>query len=445
MLRDAEAGPFYPRHRPAARYPRRRLCDTRVMRRFLPLFAVCLLSGCDREPPWTGSLEQFLRAQPQRFGKVMADPARHRVQVIYTRIDRDASNRPTFRSYTYRVDPSEYFYPASTVKLPTAALALEKLNRLAIPGLDRDTPMLTGAAAEFQTAAVVDPTSPDGLPSVGHYIRKILLVSDNDAFNRLYEFIGQRELNEALAAKGYRHTRIVHRLEIALTPEQNRLTNPVRFVRNGRTVYEQPAAASEVDYLGERPEPLGRAEIIDGVRREAPKDFAEKNSYALQDLHDTVLALMFPDSVPAARRFDLTPEDYRFLYRQMSAYAGESGIEAYADAAEYPPGFVKFLMYGGDAEAIPAHIRIFNKVGDAYGFLTDAAYIVDFEHGVEFLLAATVYVNDNETFNDDEYEYEEIGLPFLRELGRAIYELELGRRRPDPPDLDRFRFPDRAY
>lgn len=74
----------------------------------------------------------------------MQNVEQHRVQIIYTQIDRDAENRPTFTSFTYRVDPAEYFYPASTVKLPTALLALEKLQRLSIDGLGRDTAMLTG-------------------------------------------------------------------------------------------------------------------------------------------------------------------------------------------------------------------------------------------------------------------------------------------------------------
>ena len=97
----------------------------------------------------------------------------------------------------------------------------------------------------------------------------------------------------------------------------------------------------------------------------------------------------------------------------------------------------------GDAKSIPDHIRIFNKVGDAYGFLTDASYIVDFKNGIEFILSATIYANENQTFNDDNYEYDEIGLPFLRDLGQAIYEVELERRREHTPDLSRFRFPDR--
>jgi hypothetical protein len=69
--------------------------------------------------------------------------------------------------------------------------------------------------------------------------------------------------------------------------------------------------------------------------------------------------------------------------------------------------------------------------------MTDCAYIVDYEKGVEFLLAATLYTNDDETFNDDNYEYDEIALPFLRDLGLAIYELELKRERQFSPDLSR--------
>ena len=122
----------------------------------------------------------------------------------------------------------------------------------------------------------------------------------------------------------------------------------------------------------------------------------------------------------------------------MSAYPGESGIAAYSDPAEYAQAYVKLLMVGGaSAPAIPDNIRIFNKPGEAYGFMTDCAYIVDYENGVEFLLAATLYTNANETFNDDNYEYDEIALPFLRDLGLAVYEIELERERHFRPDLGR--------
>jgi hypothetical protein len=400
--------------------------------------ALLFLAGCSGPVEWSGSLDRFLTGQPERFGAAVEDPAKHRVQVIYTQIDRDADNRPSFTSYTFRLDDEEYFYPASTVKLPTALLALETINALGFDELTRDTTMLTGAADASQSPAISDRTAPSGLPSVGHYIRKILLVSDNDAFNRLYEFIGQQPLNEAMRQKGFDGTRIMHRLEVALSVAENQRTNPVVFVGDDAVIYEQPAETSGVEYLADAPILLGKAEVVDGTRLERPKDFAEKNAYPLQDQHDVIKALMFPDSVPDSQRFKLTEDDYRFVYRHMSMYPGESGITEYSDPETYPDGYVKFLMYGGDAADIPDHIRIFNKVGDAYGFLTDAAYVVDFENGVEFILAATVYANANETFNDNHYEYDDIGMPFLRELGKAIYEIEQARPREYPPDLGRF-------
>ncbi len=406
----------------------------------LAALALAILpGGCQQDKGWEGSMEKLLRSQPERFATVMENPEKHRVQIIYTQIDRDATNRPTFKSFTYRVNPDEYFYPASTVKLPTALLALEKINRLGIPGLTRDTTMLTGVATELQTPATTDPGSPTGLPSISHYVRKILLVSDNDAFNRLYEFIGQKPLNDALWQKGYRNTRIFHRLEVARNADENAKTNPVEFIDQGNVVYQQDSQTSDYNYAAAKPVLLGRAEMVNGERLDRPKDFSGNNVFALQDLHDLTQALMFPEYVDPQRRFNLTDDDYRFVYENMSAYPAESGIAEYLDAEQYPEGYIKFLMYGGSAPSIPKNIRIFNKPGDAYGFLTDSAYIVDFENGVEFLLAATIYTNANGTFNDDNYEYKEIGLPFLRDLGLAIYEVELARERKVAPDLSRFR------
>ena len=406
------------------------------------LFIALLLAmstACEQKTTWPGSLDTLLASQPERFGTVMQNPEKYRVQIIYTQIDRDADNQPVFKTFLYNVNPGEYFYPASTVKLPVAALALEKLKGLNRPGLDRDTTMLTGADADFQSEAISDETSETGLPSVGQYVRKILLVSDNDAFNRLYEFVGQQEINERLNAMGYFDTRIIHRLESSLNEDENRWTNPIQFVHGDEIIYAQDAVYSEVSFTGAQPELLGLAEIIDGKRIERPKDFAGKNAYALLDQHEFIRNLMFPQSSKPKKRLNLSEDDYRFLYQYMSMYPGQSGIEAYSDQDEYPQGHVKFLMFGGDENVIPAHIRIFNKVGDAYGFLTDAAYIIDLENNIEFILSATIYTNENQTFNDDNYEYAEIGLPFLKNLGQAIYEIELEREREQTPDLSRFR------
>ena len=86
---------------------------------------------------------------------------------------------------------------------------------------------------------------------------------------------------------------------------------------------------------------------------------------------------------------------------------------------------------------IPDHIRLFNKVGLAYGYMTDNAYIVDFKNKVEFFLSAAISVNEDDIHNG-QYAYEKTGFPFLANLGRIVYQHELQRPRRHVPELDRF-------
>ena len=88
---------------------------------------------------------------------------------------------------------------------------------------------------------------------------------------------------------------------------------------------------------------------------------------------------------------------------------------------------------------MPGHVRVFNKVGWAYGCLTDVSYVADFKNKVEFMLAVTIYVNSDGVLNDDKYDYETIGWPFLYKVGQTIYQYELKRPRTYKPDLSRFK------
>ncbi len=374
--------------------------------------------------------------------EVLRQPGQFQLQVIYTRIDRDADNHPSFQRFSYGLDSGLYFYPASTVKMPAAFLALEKLNELKILGLDKNNAMITGAARPPQTAVHNDTSAANSLPSIAHYIKKIFLVSDNDAFNRLYEFLGQEHLNRKLYEKGYQSLRIVHRLSVSgYDVEGNRHTNPVGFYRGDSLLYYQGEVYSAWPAdLRLRGQVRGLA-YMDGDGRLIPEpfDFRNKNFFSLQDMHDILQAALFPEAVPAERRFNLTDEDYRFLWKYMSMLPGESDYPAY-DTTEYWDSYVKFFLFGDSQAAMPDHIRIFNKVGDAYGFLTDVAYVVDFKNGLEFMLAANIHVNKNQTYNDGVYEYDEIGFPVLARIGRLVYEYELKRERARKPDLERYRF-----
>jgi hypothetical protein len=147
--------------------------------------------------------------------------------------------------------------------------------------------------------------------------------------------------------------------------------------------------------------------------------------------------VIFPDAVIPANPFGLIPDDYRFLYQYMSEYPSESTNPSY-DTFFNRDAYCKFLYWGSDTGRLPKTIRIFNKVGDAYGFLTDICYFADFTNHVEFMLSATIYCNRDGVLNDDKYDYDSVGYPFLKKLGRLIYQQELKRKKSHIPDLSAF-------
>ncbi|TRX53082.1 serine hydrolase [Fulvivirga sp. M361] len=366
--------------------------------------------------------------------KVLNAKDKFELQVIYTQINRNEQNEPYFKSFSFNVDPERYFYSASTVKMPAAFLALEKLNVLHVEGLNKHTTFLTDSAYSGQSSVTEDTTSANRLPSVAHYIKKIFVVSDNDAYNRLYEFLGQEAINKSLHQKGFINTRLLHRLSIPLSQEQNQHTNPVRFYQSDSLIYSQELVKSSADHSLSRQILKGKAHMDNNDSLiQAPFDFSYKNFIPLGELQDMLKAVLFPG---VSDKFKLTEADYSFLYQYMSQLPRETTYPDYS-SNEYYDAYCKFLMYGDDKH-IPEHIRIFNKIGQAYGYLIDNAYIVDLDKKVEFLLSAVIHVNDNETYNDGNYEYETIGLPFMKALGQAVYTYELTRKRSHQPDLSKF-------
>lgn len=372
-------------------------------------------------------LEKLLNSENSPFANIFQYPDSFNLQIIYTQIDRDKDKKPRFTDHFYGSGSGRYFYPASTVKMPVAILALQKLRELNIPGLDANSTMITETGYIGQTPVYNDPSTPDGKPTIANYIKKIFLVSDNDAYNRLYEFLGPEYINDELQKRGYAEAEIIHRLETSLTEDQNRHTNPIRFLdAKGKLIYEQPGKENKKGY-STRNDKLGRAYMRNGEKLNEPLDFSRKNRIGLNSLHSILKSVMFPEYLPANQRFGLTKDDYAFLRNFMSATPSSVGLPPY-DAETYYDTYCKFLLFGADKNTkIPTGLKVYNKVGDAYGHLLDIAYFSDTLHNLEFMISAIIYCNKDGILNDDKYDYDELGFPFMKFLGQEIYKYELKR------------------
>lgn len=370
--------------------------------------------------------------------QVLKDPATYRLQIIYTQINRDKHNNPSFKNYYFNYDPSIYYNPASMVKMPLAFLSLEKLHELHKPGVDKFSNIQYDSNYIGQRKLWRDSTSETGYPSIAHFIKRAFLISENDPYNRMYQFMGQEAINTRLHNKGYQKLRITRQF-MGFTEDQNRHTNPIKFLNgDGNVLYEQAGAFNTIPFDFSTKYLLGNGYLNknDSLVNE-PFDFTKHNYIPLEDFQQMLQSVLFPNSVAAKQRFHITKEDRDFALKYLSQYPSETSYPKYNDSIFYD-SYVKFY-FQDSSHTMPNNVRVFNKVGWAYGFLTDVSYVIDVKNKIEYMLSATIYVNSDGILNDNKYDTETIGLPFLNDLGKVIYHYDLHRNRKFRPDLSGFK------
>ena len=366
-------------------------------------------------------LDKVLNKNIYELQKVLKNKEKHDLQILLNEIKRDDSGKAVFKEDAFQLDEGRYFYPASTAKLPIAILSLQKINELRSNGLQisGDTPFfITDKNGEILVKR--DSTHSLGILTINHLIKKIFLVSDDNAYNYLFDFLGTDYINKELTQRGLSKTRIYHKF---LFGADNINTWGYTFLNeNQKIIYHQPSISALVDL---KPNNLkGILKGIGHIKSDSlllkPMNFERKNRISIRDLEGILKRIIFPEAFSEKELFNLTKTDYKFLRYWMSRTTLESNYPDYNDDKHWD-SYCKFFIYGDQKGAMIPEIRIFNKVGQAYGTLTDVAYIKDEKNKIEFFLTATILVNENMIYNDDIYEYDEIGIPFLAALGRSVH------------------------
>ncbi len=374
------------------------------------IFLVILVLGCSQTKE--GELSQILNTGSEFFQETLNNP-KHEIQIIYGKIESD-----TIIHQTFNVDPNNFFYPASTVKMPVAFAAVQKLEER---GFSIDSKILIDSSEHNPRQLTYDSLFNEE-PSAGNLINKIFTFSDNQAYNILYGWLGKDYINQLNQDLGLSSSRIIHQLSesaFSFTQESNRNTFNVTLVDGDTSVNFQSAPTTFVGGVVPNNQLRGVGYQKEGEIINEPFDFSQKNFISLPDLLGCLERVVKPELFEESQRYSYSQSTYEELEKIMLLRPNDlpSPIDTLQD------NYVKFFIYGDqESGAYPDHIEIRNKVGWAYGYLTDVAHIRDTKKNIEFFLAATIHVNENQIYNDGKYEYEEIGVPFLAELGRLIYD-----------------------
>lgn len=359
-------------------------------------------------------LERIFGSAGKTLKTVLADREKYRFQASYGAVV-DKAGVPTLERHGYFAD-AEYFFPASSMKVPLALASYETLPALRSakhPSLDRDATLeihpVSGSEAPYAT-------------SLSRETWRALIVSDNASANRLLAFVGHREAHECLWGLGLATARV--RTGFATGREIDPATvspridvvpkdGPKDTLPPRKSVLSlPPTRASRLD--------VGSAVVVDGKKVPGPMSFAEKNAMSLRDLQDSLVRIVRPELLPTkAPKSQATREDLDYLRKTLSTPPSRSGLPGYDRnvVADYQ---LNPFLRGLERVRSRDRLEIYVKVGQAYGFLTTNAYVVEKATGKSFFLAATVYANPNDVLNDDLYAYDPIAFPALADVAEAV-------------------------
>lgn len=368
------------------------------------------------------SFEDQLSKGTKTFNDVLKNP-KHEVQIIYGEVTSDS-----IRHHYYNLDSDKYFYPASTVKMLAAFAAV---NKLAEDSMSFES-IISQDSTEIHPRKVMFDSLFNESESIENLLKQIFVLSDNRAYNILFSWLGKDYINSFFAAKGL-NTRVVHQLSesaFSFTKESNQITANTKLsdtsFEQGKVKTYQSLKQNFNSSLNPIDQQKGRGYAnVDGEIILEPFDFSAKNYVPLMDLLEALERMTRPDLFNDQAGFNIPDQSIDRLLKIMALRP--SNLPYPADTLN--DNYVKFLMMGDKTDkSYSENVIIRNKVGWAYGYLTDVAYIEDKENGISFFLAATIHVNENEIYNDGIYQYESVGLPFLGELGRLVHQLELANK-----------------
>ena len=382
------------------------------MKRIL-LLAVCSsLLSCNSNP-----IELVLKSDPY-LKEIIKDKEDYEIQVMLTKVNHD-NTKIDFQNYQYQHDENQYFYPASTIKLPIVVLTLKKINELRSKGSDitLKSKIILNNVDNYSNFKLQD-----SITSFQNLIADIFLVSDNSASNILIDFIGYNYFNDEMQNAGFDRTYLNHKFNpdpyVNSTWQISDLyNNMISSINDNQKIIKADEKTNGLD--------KGERRYFNGEILDESLNFSEKNRFSITDMHNLIKYIFYPEIFDKANTFNLNVEDYDFIRYWMSRFTYEDIGEKFIGDENFFETYNKFFIHGDEQSVSNEQIRVYNKIGQAYGTSIDNGLIKNYQNNVEFILTSTIYTNKNKVINDNLYEYDDIAEPFLAKLSRAIYkELE---------------------
>ena len=131
----------------------------------------------------------------------------------------------------------------------------------------------------------------------------MFVVSDNESFNRIFEFLGQDYINGRLKSLGFENTKIFHRL--STNNSENLNTKKVFFFLEKDSIsyqtFNREIGPNQMNGLKKGKKFYN----YNGDLVKKPMDFSKKNRLSIDDLHEMTTQVFFPENYFNKNSFQL--------------------------------------------------------------------------------------------------------------------------------------------
>lgn len=335
----------------------------------------------------------------------------YRIQFKFTEI------KDGLKGETFAFGREQYFYPASSIKLPIAWLCLKKLKEL---NISVDSYLKVSDIWFCPSATYISKLEREK-PTFKELIAEMLIVSDNEAYSALYHFLTPEYIHKNLNEIGLVHTRIPKSFTGCYRYEN--CVNPCTILNaNNEVIFQSESTCwdMDIDSLfqdGESPErKIGKFHESNKVVVNGPYNFNYNFVFPIEEAQNFLLMLVTDSENPV---FMMDSDARDFLLDCLSSPPSTLKNVKYHDTKIYTNSYYKYL-YSPEWTTDTVNYVLHSKIGLSHGFTTELAHVLKVGTRSGFVLSVSIYTNKNQTVNDGIYEYESEARVFIKRLGEVL-------------------------
>ena len=346
----------------------------------------------------------IIKGREPIIDQVLANPEKYHLQIHFTAVN-EQERAIVLNEYSLYKD-KYYYHPASLIKFPLALASLEMFTKFQEQfGISLQSKIESKTCScDFGTDNYVNHKSK---PTLDILYREMLIMSNNDAYNFFYDFVGPTYFNKRMTELGLSNIILRNRFYAGCAGEKAKLHGGISFMKDSANV--KYAIRCQTDSLQDNVQSIY---LNEGAAK-------SNNLVSLYSLHQLMKKLFYPATSNSVPALNISETNLNYFKQTIASYP-----KSIPEYSSYPNHYHKYLIPPDLINNQDSSIKIYSKNGNAGGYISDIMYFTDEKNKVKYFLSVSMYNASNKYYYRRRTYYTSPGIDFFRQLSKVLYNYE---------------------